>query len=158
MTNARRIGPVLMMALGLALLFAPTPSTAAVDVGRIVPCELDGAAKLTKAVPIQCCGPQAAGIIIPCPTITLDTTTTSTTTTTEPPTTEPPVTDTTMTPTTAPPTTAPPVVNSGGTVRPRVLARTGTSSSLPMTVAGVSLLVVGAGLAVAGRRRTLASR
>jgi LPXTG-motif cell wall-anchored protein len=156
MTKARRIGPVLMMVLGAVLLFAPTPSTA-VDVGRIVPC--DQVVSRVQAAPApECCIFQPTGVIVPCPTITLDTTTTSTTTTTEPSTTEPPVTDTTMTPTTAAPTTAPPVVNSGGTVRPRVLARTGTSSSLPMTVAGVSLLVVGAGLAVAGRRRTLASR
>jgi LPXTG-motif cell wall-anchored protein len=158
MTNARRVGPLLMIVLGLALLFVPSPTSATL-VGGIQPCTVDGAPTLTKAVPIQCCGrPPTKGIIIPCPTITLDTTTTSTTTTTEPSTTEPPVTDTTMAPTTPAPTTAPPVVNSGGTVRPRVLARTGTSSSLPMTVAGVSLLVVGAGLAVAGRRRTLASR
>ena len=154
MSKARRVGPVLMMVLGLALLFAPSP-TSATAVGGIQPCT-DGAPTLTKAVPIRCCNPLTTGVVIPCPTITLDTTTTSTTTTTtEPSTTEPPTTATTTTMAT---TTAPPVVQGGGTVRPRVLARTGTSSSLPMTVAGVSLLVVGAGLAVAGRRRSLAQR
>lgn len=140
MDVARRLGPLLMMILGAALLLNPAPSSA-VDVGSTVPC-----------------------ILVPCSTtsLTLDTTTTTAVTTTETEMTEPSTTETTMATTsgpatTAPATTAPPVVGSGGAVRPRVLARTG-SNPAPMTVAGIALLATGAALALAGRRRSLAGR
>ena len=147
MSKARKFGPVLMMLVGVALLFAPTPAASSLDVGGIKPCYENGAARGVQAKPIpsRCCGIYApAGILIPCPTITLDPGAT-----TEPPATEPQLTSTTMIGETT--TTA--AVSDGGTVKSGTLARTGSNSGT-MTIAGLSLLALGAGLAIAGRRRS----
>ena len=147
MTKARKFGPVLMMLVGVALLFAPTPAASSLDVGGIKPCYDDagGQGVQAKPIPSRCCGTyEPAGILIPCPTITLDPGAT-----TEPPATEPQETSTTMIGETT--TTA--AVSAGGTVKSGTLARTGSNSGT-MTIAGLSLLALGAGLALAGRRRS----
>lgn len=158
MTKARKFGPVLMMLVGVVLLFAPTPAASSLDVGGIKPCYENGAAPGAQAAPIpsRCCGTyDTPGIIIPCPTITLDPGATTEPQATEPPATEPPATSepqatsTTMIGETT--TTA--AVNAGGAVKSGTLARTGSNSGT-MTIAGLSLLALGAGLAIAGRRRS----
>lgn len=158
MNKARRIGPLLIMLVGALMIFAPSGPASTLDVGGLNPCQeeppVEDFGAVSRAVPPKCCEEIRTGIVIPCEFAT--TTEPPTTTTTAPPTTtEPPTRPTTTmgTTTTMPVTTTTARVGSGNTQRPRVLARTG-SDTLPMTVAGVSLLVLGAGLAVAGRRRS----
>ena len=157
MSKARKFGPVLMMLVGVALLFAPTPAASSLDVGGIKPCYENGAARGVQAKPIpsRCCGIYApAGILIPCPTITLDPGATTEPPATEPPATEPPATEPLGSSTTMMgETTTTAAVSAGGVVKSGTLARTGSNSGT-MTVAGLSLLALGAGLAIAGRRRS----
>lgn len=157
MTKARKFGPVLMMLVGVALLFAPTPAASSLDVGGIKPCYEVGAAQGAQAVvpPSRCCGSVAIGVVIPCPTITLDPGATTEPPATEPPATEPPATEPQATSTTMiGETTTTAAVNAGGAVKSGTLARTGSNSGT-MTIAGLSLLALGAGLAIAGRRRSV---
>ena len=159
MNKARRIGPVLLMVLGAVLMFAPTPSSATQS--QPEKCyypDKEGASEI-QAPYKQCCGyivkAQAAIVVpyYPCPTITLDPGATTEPPATEPPATEPPATEPGETSTTMPAETTTTVrVASGGAVRSGTLARTG-SNTAPMTAAGLSLLVFGAGLTFVGRRR-----
>ena len=157
MSKARKFGPVLMMLVGVALLFAPTPAASSLDVGGIKPCYDDagGQGVQAKPIPSRCCGTyEPAGILIPCPTITLDPGATTEPLATEPPATEPPATEPQETSTTMiGETTTTAAVSAGGTVKSGTLARTGSNSGT-MTIAGLSLLALGAGLALAGRRRS----
>ncbi len=88
----------------------------------------------------------------PCPTITLDPGATTEPPATEPPATEPPATEPEVTVTMPAETTTTVQVASAGAVKSGTLARTG-SNTAPMTAAGLSLLVFGAGLTFVGRRR-----
>ena len=156
MSKARKFGPVLMMLVGVALLFAPTPAASSLDVGSTKPCYEMGAAQGLQAQPIpsRCCGTYTVGVVIPCPTITLDPGATTEPPATEPPATEPPATEPQATSTTMiGETTTTAAVNAGGVVKSGTLARTGSNSGT-MTIAGLSLLALGAGLAIAGRRRS----
>lgn len=160
MTKARRIGPVLLMVLGAVLLFAPTPSSASSS--QPEKCyypDKAGAAEIQEPYK-QCCGylPSVQAAIVvpyyPCPTITLDPGATTEPPATEPPATEPEVTVTEPEVTVTMPaeTTTTVKVASAGAVKSGTLARTG-SNTAPMTAAGLSLLVFGAGLTFVGRRR-----
>ena len=157
MSKARKFGPVLMMLVGVALLFAPTPAASSLDVGGIKPCYDDQGPRGAQVAPIpsKCCGISGTpGIFIPCPTITLDPGATTEPPATEPPATEPPATEPQATSTTMMgETTTTAAVNAGGVVKSGTLARTGSNSGT-MTIAGLSLLALGAGLAIAGRRRS----
>ena len=159
MRKARLIGPLMMIICGAALVFG-APS-GAIDAGVQNPCYAPPPS-LEKAVlpPSGCCGPN---IIILEKTGCTPITTPSTTPTTAPPVTTVPlttvprtipsttaqVTTTTMAPT----TTQAPAIRPATAVAPtKALARTG-SNPAPMTAIGATLMVLGAGLLVAGRRR-----
>ena len=159
MTKARRIGPVLLMVFGAVLLFAPTPSSASSSQPEKCYYPDKGAGAEIQAPYKQCCGylPSVQAAIVvpyyPCPTITLDPGATTEPPATEPPATEPPATEPQATSTTMPAETTTTVkVASAGAVKSGTLARTG-SNTAPMTAAGLSLLVFGAGLTFVGRRR-----
>lgn len=158
MTKARKFGPVLMMLVGVVLLFAPAPAASSLDVGSTKPCIVTDGAQGAQAFvpPSRCCGIyDTPGIFIPCPTITLDPGATTEPPATEPPATEPPATEPQATSTTMiGETTTTAAVNAGGAVKSGTLARTGSNSGT-MTIAGLSLLALGAGLAIAGRRRSV---
>ena len=156
MSKARKFGPVLMMLVGVVLLFAPTPAASSLDVGSSKPCYDEVGAQGAQAAPSpsKCCGLGTIGFSVPCPTITLDPGATTEPPATEPPATEPPATEPQATSTTMMgETTTTAAVNAGGVVKSGTLARTGSNSGT-MTIAGLSLLALGAGLAIAGRRRS----
>ncbi|MEO6627452.1 MAG: LPXTG cell wall anchor domain-containing protein [Aquihabitans sp.] len=154
MSKARLVGPLLMMVLGAALLVSPAYSSVDVGTQQSNPCYE---------------GPSPVGAVRPCFQITSpetsSTTTVEKTTTTVDETTTTNRTETTMgetpttelgQPTTSMVTTVPGQVGSGTGNRPAArpaLARTG-SNTTPMTVGGISLMVLGAGLLIVGRRRS----
>ena len=158
MNKARRIGPVLLMVFGAVLMFAPTPSSASQSQPEKCYYPDKEGASVIEVPWKQCCGylpsVQAAIVVpyFPCPTITLDPGATTEPPATEPPATEPPATEPEVTVTMPAETTTTVQVASAGTVKSGTLARTG-SNTAPMTAAGLSLLVFGAGLTFVGRRR-----
>lgn len=167
--KARLIGPLLMIALGATLL-AGLGGGAAVDAGATTPCTtippqaaiIDPCSTTTTSDP---CGPQV-GLVNPCTTTTIDpcetqtlgavqpctTTTVTEVTTSTVATTDPPAVDgTTTEPAAALPDSATSVPPASSAAAAGELVRTGSDNG-PLTVAGISLVVLGAGLAIYERR------
>lgn len=150
--TARLFGPFLMIALGAALLVGPAQGSP-VEVGTIVPCTSEGAGVVDPCTTTTTvgCDVGVIGAVAPCETTTTELTEESTEPSTVP-TTAPAPTSTTegqilgengSTTTSAPAT--------GGASLPR----TGSDNG-PLTVAAVSLILTGLGLAVAERRHRVA--
>ena len=137
--KARTLGPILMMTMGAAVIFAP--ATGWVGAGDIDPCLVAGGA---VQVVDPCCPDPATGIVGPCATTTIaaTTTTVAATTTTAAATTTLAATTTVVLPTTTD-------LGSGGQGLP---ATGGTSSSY--VVLGGLMLIGGAGLLVLGRGKS----
>lgn len=133
--KARTLGPVLMMTLGAAIIFAP--ATGWVGAGDIDPCIAIGIEPTVQVVD-PCCPDPRAGIVDPCVSTTVEATTTTVAATT---------TTLAATTTVAPTTTTD--IGSGGQGLP---ATGGTSSSY--VVLGGLLLIGGAGLLVLGRGKS----
>ena len=139
--KARTLGPILMMTLGAAIIFAP--ATGWVGAGDIDPCIAIGIAPAPQVVD-PCCPDPATGIVDPCATTTIAATTTTVAATT---TTAAATTTLAATTTVAPTTTTD--IGSGG----QGLPSTGDTSSAYVVLGGL-MLIGGAGLLVLGRGKS----